>query len=133
MGAREQAKQTLRAAKGNEAACYLKLGDWTGAIRACNDVLAKEPDNEKSLYRRGSAYLKTGEFVRAGRSSTSCAAKRKECRSPAFVGRVQRAVQGFRERHERYLCQNALSLPGFQRKEVWLIARHMRLIQIRSG
>ncbi|KAL1314108.1 hypothetical protein HN51_040867 [Arachis hypogaea] len=49
----------------NNAACKLKLGDYTEASRLCTKVLEKDPLNVKALYRRCQAYLKTSDLEKA--------------------------------------------------------------------
>eukprot|EP00747_Dinoflagellata_sp_TGD_P181496 gnl/TRDRNA2_/TRDRNA2_35358_c0_seq2.p1 gnl/TRDRNA2_/TRDRNA2_35358_c0~~gnl/TRDRNA2_/TRDRNA2_35358_c0_seq2.p1 ORF type:complete len:221 (+),score=54.39 gnl/TRDRNA2_/TRDRNA2_35358_c0_seq2:408-1070(+) len=66
------AKGMRRVSKVNEAACCLKLDDLAGAIKVCSEVLAEQPDNEKALYRRGTAFMKLGEYVRAESDLTRC-------------------------------------------------------------
>eukprot|EP00747_Dinoflagellata_sp_TGD_P058025 gnl/TRDRNA2_/TRDRNA2_150926_c0_seq2.p1 gnl/TRDRNA2_/TRDRNA2_150926_c0~~gnl/TRDRNA2_/TRDRNA2_150926_c0_seq2.p1 ORF type:complete len:477 (+),score=105.95 gnl/TRDRNA2_/TRDRNA2_150926_c0_seq2:62-1432(+) len=61
-----------RAAKQNEAMCYLKLGDTTEAVRTCNELLVDDPRNEKALYRRASAYLKKGDYSAADADLKRC-------------------------------------------------------------
>jgi peptidylprolyl isomerase len=49
----------------NAAMCYIKLCDWTEAIKCCNNVLEISTEssiNLKCLYRRGYARLKSGDF-----------------------------------------------------------------------
>lgn len=45
---------------GNAAMCYVKLNDWSNAIRCCNKVLHTDKVNIKALYRRGLAKMKCG-------------------------------------------------------------------------
>lgn len=45
---------------GNAAMCYIKLSDWSNAIKACNKVLEVEKNNMKALYRRGLARMRCG-------------------------------------------------------------------------
>ncbi|MED6124398.1 hypothetical protein PIB30_058576 [Stylosanthes scabra] len=49
----------------NNAACKLKLGDYTEASRLCTKVLEQDPLNVKALYRRCQAYLKTSDLEKA--------------------------------------------------------------------
>jgi len=46
----------------NRAACLLKVGDPTGAIAACNNVLDVDPDQIKALFRRGSARFQMSNY-----------------------------------------------------------------------
>merc|ERR1712157_478843 len=45
---------------GNAAMSYIKLSDWSSAIKACNKVLNVEKINLKALYRRGVAKTHCG-------------------------------------------------------------------------
>ncbi|KAK9194342.1 hypothetical protein WN944_005047 [Citrus x changshan-huyou] len=49
----------------NNAACKLKLEDYSEASSLCTKVLELEPLNVKALYRRSQAYLKTSELEKA--------------------------------------------------------------------
>ncbi|XP_027350380.1 peptidyl-prolyl cis-trans isomerase FKBP65-like isoform X4 [Abrus precatorius] len=49
----------------NNAACKLKLGEYTEASSLCTKVLECDPSNVKALYRRCQAYLKTSELEKA--------------------------------------------------------------------
>ncbi|XP_061369920.1 peptidyl-prolyl cis-trans isomerase FKBP65-like [Gastrolobium bilobum] len=49
----------------NNAACKLKLEEYTEATRLCTKVLEQDPLNVKALYRRCQAYLKTSELEKA--------------------------------------------------------------------
>eukprot|EP00339_Tiarina_fusa_P030012 CAMPEP_0117043850 /NCGR_PEP_ID=MMETSP0472-20121206/30445_1 /TAXON_ID=693140 ORGANISM="Tiarina fusus, Strain LIS" /NCGR_SAMPLE_ID=MMETSP0472 /ASSEMBLY_ACC=CAM_ASM_000603 /LENGTH=473 /DNA_ID=CAMNT_0004755461 /DNA_START=68 /DNA_END=1486 /DNA_ORIENTATION=+ len=52
----------------NAAMCYIKLKEWTDAIRACNHVLdieSEEKSNIKALYRRGLARIHLGLYKEA--------------------------------------------------------------------
>nr|KAJ0192740.1 hypothetical protein LSAT_V11C800421390 [Lactuca sativa] len=51
----------------NVAACYLKMGDCRKSIETCNKVLDANPVHVKALYRRGMAYMETGDFEEARR------------------------------------------------------------------
>uniref|UniRef100_A0A2P2M4K2 peptidylprolyl isomerase n=4 Tax=Rhizophora mucronata TaxID=61149 RepID=A0A2P2M4K2_RHIMU len=46
----------------NVAASYLKLGECRKSIETCNKVLDANPAHVKALYRRGMAYMATGDF-----------------------------------------------------------------------
>lgn len=46
----------------NLAACQLKLNRYRHCIENCTKVLQKQPLNVKALFRRGSAYLDSGEL-----------------------------------------------------------------------
>ncbi len=49
----------------NLALCYLKVKEYHYAIKYCTQVIEKEQDNDKALYRRGLAYLHLGELNKA--------------------------------------------------------------------
>lgn len=49
----------------NTAACYLKMGEPKKSIEACNKVLDANPAHVKALYRRGMAYMSSGDFDEA--------------------------------------------------------------------
>lgn len=49
----------------NNAACQLKLEEYTEAARLCTKVLEQDPLNVKALYRRCQAYLKTSDLEKA--------------------------------------------------------------------
>ncbi|XP_009758548.1 peptidyl-prolyl cis-trans isomerase PASTICCINO1 [Nicotiana tabacum] len=49
----------------NVAACFLKLGEHKKSIEACNKVLDANPVHVKALYRRGMAYMASGDFEEA--------------------------------------------------------------------
>ena len=44
---------------------YLKVKDFGLAIKYCTQALAKEPENDKALYRRGMAYLGNGDYEKS--------------------------------------------------------------------
>ncbi|GAY43644.1 hypothetical protein CUMW_076070 [Citrus unshiu] len=49
----------------NNAACKLKLEDYSETSSLCTKVLELEPLNVKALYRRSQAHLKTSELEKA--------------------------------------------------------------------
>ncbi|KAL1804706.1 hypothetical protein ACET3Z_027774 [Daucus carota] len=49
----------------NVAACYLKMGMCKNSIEACNKVLDASPLHAKALYRRGLAYMESGDYEEA--------------------------------------------------------------------
>ncbi|KAK3405356.1 hypothetical protein EUGRSUZ_K01672 [Eucalyptus grandis] len=49
----------------NNAACKLRLGDYSGATKFCTKALDLDPCNIKALYRRSQAYLKSCDFDEA--------------------------------------------------------------------
>lgn len=66
-----EAASLKQAAKQNQGACFLKLGDTAGAIKVCTEVLKDAPESDKSLYRRAMAYLKQARY-----SDAECDLKR---------------------------------------------------------
>lgn len=49
----------------NLGLAYLKVEQFHYAIKYCTQVLEKDEDNDKALYRRGMAYLGIGEMGKA--------------------------------------------------------------------
>ncbi|KAJ7357632.1 hypothetical protein OS493_023761 [Desmophyllum pertusum] len=49
----------------NRAACKAKLGDHSGAVADCNEVLDVDANNVKALYRRGQANTNMNDFEQA--------------------------------------------------------------------
>uniref|UniRef100_A0A3Q7JJ82 peptidylprolyl isomerase n=1 Tax=Solanum lycopersicum TaxID=4081 RepID=A0A3Q7JJ82_SOLLC len=49
----------------NVAACLLKLGEHKKSIETCNKVLDANPVHVKALYRRGMAYMASGDYEEA--------------------------------------------------------------------
>uniref|UniRef100_A0A0V0IVB0 peptidylprolyl isomerase n=1 Tax=Solanum chacoense TaxID=4108 RepID=A0A0V0IVB0_SOLCH len=49
----------------NVAACLLKLGEHKKSIETCNKVLDVNPVHVKALYRRGMAYMASGDYEEA--------------------------------------------------------------------
>ncbi|KAL5809823.1 hypothetical protein ACOSQ4_026391 [Xanthoceras sorbifolium] len=49
----------------NNAACKLKLEEYSQASKLCTKVLEVDPSNVKALFRRSQAYLKTNELEKA--------------------------------------------------------------------
>ncbi|KAK8944971.1 Peptidyl-prolyl cis-trans isomerase PASTICCINO1 [Platanthera zijinensis] len=49
----------------NVAACFQKMGEYRKSIETCNKVLDANPVNVKALYRRGMAYMLSGDFEEA--------------------------------------------------------------------
>merc|ERR1712137_119785 len=64
-----------RTSRLNEALCSLKLEDWAGALRACDDVLKEQSGNEKALYRRASAHYQLGNYSMAETDLKKCLTK----------------------------------------------------------
>jgi len=54
-GVRAQAQTVRLALLLNLAAVGLKEEDWPATVDSCSQVLAKDPDSQKALYRRGVA------------------------------------------------------------------------------
>lgn len=53
--------------KNNMVMADLKRGEWTRVIDATTEILTRNPQNAKALYRRGIAKLETGKFEEARR------------------------------------------------------------------
>lgn len=49
----------------NLALCYLKVEHYHYAIKYASQVLDKDDENQKALYRRGKAYMMIGEMNKA--------------------------------------------------------------------
>jgi len=49
----------------NLGLCYLKIEEFHYAIKYCCQVLDKDDENDKALYRRGMAYISIGELNKA--------------------------------------------------------------------
>lgn len=49
----------------NNAACKLKLEEYSEASRLCTKVIELDPSNVKALFRRSQAYMKTSELEKA--------------------------------------------------------------------
>ncbi|XP_024390652.1 peptidyl-prolyl cis-trans isomerase PASTICCINO1 isoform X1 [Physcomitrium patens] len=67
-GSDEEAKElqdTNNALQLNVAACYHKLHEYIKCIETCNKVLEGNPHHVKGLFRRGTAYMETGDFDEA--------------------------------------------------------------------
>lgn len=63
--AKMQAMDLRKACHLNIAACWLKLQAWVEASKACDAVLADEPQNVKALFRRGQSMKELREFREA--------------------------------------------------------------------
>lgn len=50
----------LQASRLNYSACCLKLGDYPSVLTQCSEVLKRDPQNIKALFRRAQAYLRIG-------------------------------------------------------------------------
>ena len=57
----------FQALRLNYAACLLKLGDFKTVIVQCSEVLKRDPENVKALFRRGVAYMKLGRDLEDAR------------------------------------------------------------------
>jgi len=57
-------KELYTSCWGNAAMCHINTSMWSDAISACNKVLQVEgyENNTKALYRRGLAYMRTGDL-----------------------------------------------------------------------
>jgi pentatricopeptide repeat protein len=49
--------KTVGTCYNNMAACHIKNGNWEKAVKACDKVLEKQPNNAKALFRRGQSNL----------------------------------------------------------------------------
>ncbi|KAK4762190.1 hypothetical protein SAY87_030074 [Trapa incisa] len=49
----------------NNAACKLRLGEYSEAAKLCTKVLEMDPSNGKALYRRSQAYLRVSDLEKA--------------------------------------------------------------------
>lgn len=49
----------------NLGLAYLKVKEYGLSAKYCSQALSKDPDNDKALYRRGMAYLGTGDVEKA--------------------------------------------------------------------
>ena len=49
----------------NICQCYIKLNDDTNVITLCTEILKLDPDNFKTLYRKGYIYLKRNDTDKA--------------------------------------------------------------------
>ena len=58
----------------NQAACYLKLKDFSMAVECCDEVLGYDAKCVKALFRRGEAYRNLGK-LRAAKADLVSAAK----------------------------------------------------------
>ena len=54
----------------NLAFCYLKLQMYHYCIKYCCQVLDKDSENDKALFRRGVAYMNVGELNKASEDLT---------------------------------------------------------------
>jgi len=61
----EKFKQTLVAAWLNIALASIKMGEMGEAIKCCEKVLEKMPDNVKAMYRKGQALQQRKDFEEA--------------------------------------------------------------------
>jgi len=58
-----KAKALKKVCDLNQAACQLKLKNWTAAKSCCNNVLKEEPDSVKALFRRAQAVFELKDFM----------------------------------------------------------------------
>lgn len=61
----EKFKQTLVAAWLNSALANLKMGETGEAIKCCDKVLEKMPDNVKAMYRKAQAHQQKKDYEEA--------------------------------------------------------------------
>jgi len=104
-----EARGLRSAARQNEAACLLKLGDTDGTIRACTHVLEEEPRSEKALYRRASAYLRQGRFSLAESDLKLCVATSPENREARRLLQQARAEAKRSSGREKVMYAKMLS------------------------
>lgn len=64
---RVEIRSLLVSLHSNHAMVHMKQEDWAAAVKCTNHALGLEPDNVKSLFRRGSCHGKTGN-LEAGRA-----------------------------------------------------------------
>ncbi|XP_067042063.1 peptidyl-prolyl cis-trans isomerase D-like [Acropora muricata] len=64
-GSEEKIKTLSISCYLNRAACKGKLGDHSGAVEDCNEVLNMDTSNVKALYRRGQANTNMKDFEQA--------------------------------------------------------------------
>lgn len=62
---KQEAKELKKAAKLNQAACFLKMGNLASTLSTCNEILRDEPYNVKALFRRAKAHHGRSEVVEA--------------------------------------------------------------------
>ncbi|KAJ3355744.1 hypothetical protein HDU83_002749 [Entophlyctis luteolus] len=58
-------EQNLVACYNNMAACQVRLERWDRVVANADQALKRSPNNAKALFRRGQAYLKLGELLKA--------------------------------------------------------------------
>jgi len=59
------AKDLAQACQLNSASCLLKLERYDEVVHECTDVLSRQADNVKALYRRGQAYAEQKKMAEA--------------------------------------------------------------------
>lgn len=59
--------EVLQALRLNYAACKLKMGEYLPVIQQCTEVLVKDSENVKALFRRAQAYGKLGRDLELAR------------------------------------------------------------------
>eukprot|EP00010_Vexillifera_abyssalis_P006135 CAMPEP_0201551736 /NCGR_PEP_ID=MMETSP0173_2-20130828/9179_1 /ASSEMBLY_ACC=CAM_ASM_000268 /TAXON_ID=218659 /ORGANISM="Vexillifera sp., Strain DIVA3 564/2" /LENGTH=425 /DNA_ID=CAMNT_0047962065 /DNA_START=9 /DNA_END=1286 /DNA_ORIENTATION=+ len=70
-GSSDQVDAIKNACHNNMAACHLRLKNYRDVIREADQVLEKEPNNIKAIYRKGAAFVELDEFEQA-HSLLSC-------------------------------------------------------------
>jgi len=60
-----KASDIKKAAELNKAMCFLKVGDWQGALESCNLILEDDQHNVKALFRRARARYELADLLSA--------------------------------------------------------------------
>jgi len=58
----DESRNLAIALDSNVTMCCLKLGDYAEAIKTGNEVLKLDPDNIKTIWRLGGAYMNTSDY-----------------------------------------------------------------------
>jgi tetratricopeptide (TPR) repeat protein len=61
----EDAAKLKQVSRLNAAMAYLKIKQYSKAIESASEVLKKDPNNPKALFRRGVAYIETQSYDKA--------------------------------------------------------------------
>jgi len=73
-GRGDEVKALLTSCQLNEAQMCIKLQVWFAVVEVCSEVLGREPENVKALFRRGTALAKESDFAEA-KADLAAAAK----------------------------------------------------------
>ena len=68
----EKVKTVLIALHGNCAMCSVKSEEWSAAVEAASEVIQRQSDNVKALYRRGLSYHKLKNHDKAKKDLVAC-------------------------------------------------------------